>query len=133
MVTSASTTVIVDLIDAITVIVGPIIATTAGIDEIIAATTAVVIDATNIVAMIAATDVMTARVIIVKISVVTTEMIDVMIVAARMTTTATITTARSNLHHHRLKGETLMVRFNQLTERSTSSLVVAKRPTGSSD
>jgi hypothetical protein len=29
-----------------------------------------------------------------------------------MTTTATITTARSDLHHHHLKGATLMVRFN---------------------
>jgi hypothetical protein len=45
-------------------------------------------------------------------SAVTNEMIDVMIVAARMTTTATITTARSDVHHHHLKVATPMVHFN---------------------
>jgi hypothetical protein len=52
-----------------------------------------------------------------------------------MTTTATTATARSDLHHHHLKGATLMVHFNQPTERSTSSSVAAKRPKaiGSSD
>jgi hypothetical protein len=52
-----------------------------------------------------------------------------------MTTTATTATARSDLRHHHLQGETLMVRFNQPIERSTSSSMAAKRPkaTGSSD
>jgi hypothetical protein len=52
-----------------------------------------------------------------------------------MTTTATAANARSDLHHHHPKGATLMVRFNQPTERSTSSSVVARRPKaiGSSD
>jgi hypothetical protein len=54
----------------------------------------------------------------------TAEMID----TVRTTTTATTATARSNLHHHHhhLKGATLMVHFNQPTERSTSSSVAAK-------
>jgi hypothetical protein len=62
-------------------------------------------------------------------------MIDVVIAAARMITTAMITTSRSDLHHHHLKGATLIVCFNQPTEKSTSSLGAAKRPkaTGSSD
>jgi hypothetical protein len=53
-----------------------------------------------------------------------------MIVAARTTTTA-----RSDRHHHHLKGATLMVCFNQSTERSTSSLAASKqsKATGSSD
>jgi hypothetical protein len=59
-------------------------------------------------------------------SAITVDMIGVMIVTARMTTTATTATARSDLHHHHLKGATPMVCFNQLTERSTSSSVVAK-------
>jgi hypothetical protein len=50
-------------------------------------------------------------------SAVTAEMTDVMIVTIRMTTIATTTTALSDLHHHHLKGATLMVRFNQPTER----------------
>jgi hypothetical protein len=58
---------------------------------------------------------------------VTTEgVIVVMIDVTKTTTTATTTTARSDLHHHHLKGATLMVRFNQPTERSTSSSVAAK-------
>jgi hypothetical protein len=51
----------------------------------------------------------------------------VMIDAARTTTTAMTATTRSDLHHHHLKGTTLMVRFNQPIERSTSSSVAAKR------
>jgi hypothetical protein len=70
----------------------------------------------------------TERVIAVMTSAITVEMIGVMIVTARMTTTATTATARSDLYHHHLKGATPMVCFNQLTERSTSSSVVAKRP-----
>jgi hypothetical protein len=31
-----------------------------------------------------------------------------------------------DLHHHHLKGATLMVRFNQPTERSTLSSMAAK-------
>jgi hypothetical protein len=77
----------------------------------------------------------TERGIAVMTSTITAEMIGVMTVAARMTTTVTVATARSDLHHHHLKGETPMVRFNQPTERSTSSSVAAKRPKaiGSSD
>jgi hypothetical protein len=55
------------------------------------------------------------------------EMIGVMIDVARMTTTATTTTARGILHDHHLKGATLMVHFNQTTERLISSSVAAKR------
>jgi hypothetical protein len=87
------------------------------------------------VATTAMTDMTIARVIAVTTSAATAEMIDAMIDVARMTTTATTTTARSGPHRHRLKGATLMVRFSQPTERSTSSSVVAKRPkaTGSFD
>jgi hypothetical protein len=135
MATNTSTTIIVDRIDAITVTVGPIVATTIGIDMIIVVTTAAMTDAITIVIMIATTGAMTARVIAVTTSTVTDEMIDVMITAARMTTTATITTARSDLHPYHLTGATLTVRFNQPTERSISSSAAAKRPkaTGSSD
>jgi hypothetical protein len=134
MVTSVSTTVTVDLIDVITVTAGPIVATTTGIDAIIVATTTAMTDATTIVTMIATTGVTTERVIAAMTSVVTAKMIDVMIAAARTTITATTATTMSDLHHHHLKGATLMVRFNQPTERSTSSSVAAKRPkaTGSS-
>jgi hypothetical protein len=63
------------------------------------------------------------------------EMIGAMIDVARTTTTATTTTARSDLHRHHPKGATPMVHFRQPTERSTSSSAVAKRPnaTDSSD
>jgi hypothetical protein len=68
-------------------------------------------------------------------SAVTAEMTGVMIDVARTTTIATTTTTRSDLHHHHPKGATPMVHFSQPTERSTSSLAVAKRPkaTGGSD
>jgi hypothetical protein len=72
--------------------------------------------------------VMIARVIAVTTSVMTTEMIDVMTDVAKMTTTATTTTAKSGLHRQHLKGATPMVRSSQPTERSTSSSAVAKRP-----
>jgi hypothetical protein len=68
MVTSASTTAIIDLIDEITVTVGPIVAMMTGIDVIIAATTTAMIDETTIVVMIATTGVTTARVIAVTTS-----------------------------------------------------------------
>jgi hypothetical protein len=60
---------------------------------------------------------------------------DVMIVVAKMTTTTTTTTARNALHHRHQKGATPMVCFKPPTGRSTSSLVVDKRPrvTGSND
>jgi hypothetical protein len=57
-----------------------------------------------------------------------TEMIGVMIDFARMTTTATTTTAKSDLHHQHPKGATPVVRSSQPTERSTSSSAVAKQP-----
>jgi hypothetical protein len=52
-----------------------------------------------------------------------------------MTTITLTTIGKSELHHHRPKGATTMLRFSQPTERSTTSLVVAKRPkaTGKSD
>jgi hypothetical protein len=56
------------------------------------------------------------------------EMIGVMIDFARMTTTATTTTAKSDLHHQHPKGATPVVCSSQPTERSTSSSAVAKQP-----
>jgi hypothetical protein len=91
-VTSASTTVIVDLIDVITVTAGPIIATTTWINVIIAATTTVMIEATTIVATIATTGETTERVIATMNIV---KMISVMIDVSKTTTTAITTTARS--------------------------------------
>jgi hypothetical protein len=98
-----------------------------GINEVTVATTAAMTDATTIVAMTTMTGVTT--------SAATAEMIGVMTNVARTTTTVTTTTAKSDLHRHHLKGATLMVRFSQPTERSTSSSAVAKRPkvTGSFD
>jgi hypothetical protein len=43
-------------------------------------------------------------------------MISTMIDVTRMTTTATTTTARNDLHRHHIKGATLMVHSNLLTE-----------------
>jgi hypothetical protein len=126
-VANASTIVIVDLIDEITVTAGPIFVMTIGIDVIIARTTA----AMTAIAMIATTGATTIEVIIVMIAmmIVTTtdEMTDVMIDVARMTTVPATTTGRSGLHHHRPKGATPMVHSRRLTPRSTSSLEVAKR------
>jgi hypothetical protein len=134
-VTNTSTTVIVNLIDVITMTAGPIVAMTIGIDVIIAATTTVMIGATTIIATTTMTGVMTARVIVVMTSTVTAEMIGAMIDVDRTTTTATTTIARSNLQCHSLKGATLMVHSNPPTEGSTSSSSVTKRPkaTGSFD
>jgi hypothetical protein len=101
---------------------------TTGIDAIITATTAVMIDATTIITTTAVTDVMTAWVIVVTTNAASAEMIGVMIDVARTTTTATTTTARNGPHRHHLKGATLLVRFNQPIERSTSSSAVTKRP-----
>jgi hypothetical protein len=67
-------------------------------------------------------------VIVVTTSVTTNETIDAMIDVAKTTTTATTTIEKSGLHHHRPKGVTPTVRSSQTTERSTSSLAVAKRP-----
>jgi hypothetical protein len=81
MVTSALTTVTVDLIDVVTVTAGPIVAMTIGIDEIIATTTASMIDAMTIVAMTVVTGMTTARVIAVTTREVTAEMIGVMMMS----------------------------------------------------
>jgi hypothetical protein len=69
--TSASTTVTIDLIDVITVIAGPIVAMTTGIDMIIAATTAAMTDATTIIPMTTLTRATTTRMIAVKTKAVT--------------------------------------------------------------
>jgi hypothetical protein len=126
-VVNTSTTVTVDLIDEITVIAGPILATMTGIDMIIAATTA----ATTTVAMTATTDVTTIGVIATMIatmtSAMTDEMTDVMIFVTRTTTITTTTIGRKKLHRHRPKGATPMVRSRRPTVRSTSSSVVAQR------
>jgi hypothetical protein len=63
-VVNASTIVTVDLIDEITVIAGPILAMTIGIDMITAATTAATTGVTTTVAMTATTVVMIAMMII---------------------------------------------------------------------
>jgi hypothetical protein len=104
-VTNASITVTVNLIDVITVIAGPIVAMTTGIDLIITATTAAMIGAMIIVTTTAMTGVTTARIVAVTTSAVTAEMIGAMIDVARMTTTATTIVARSNLDRHHLKGQ----------------------------
>jgi hypothetical protein len=130
-VANVSTTVTVDLIDEITVIAGPILATMTGIDVIIAATTAMMTDATTTVAMTATTGVMTTGVIVVMIATTTSAttdmMTDVMIDVARTTTITTTTTGRNELHRHRQMGATPMAHFRRPTARSTSSSAVAKR------
>jgi hypothetical protein len=126
---SASTIVSVDLIDVITVTAGLIVAMTTRINEITAPTTTTMTDAMIIVAATTTTGVTTARVIAVTTSAVTAEMIGMMIDVARMTTTAMTTTARSDPHRHHLQGATLMARFNQPNERSTSLSAVNIRST----
>jgi hypothetical protein len=134
-VVNASTVVTVDLIDEITVIAGPILATTIGIDVTTTAmtgmTTTAMTGMTTTVAVTAMIGATTIEVIIVMIAmmVVTTtdEMTDVMIYVARTTTVPATTTGRSGLHHHRPKGATPMVHFRSPTVRSTSLLVVTKR------
>jgi hypothetical protein len=110
-VANASTAVAVDLIDEITVIVGPILVVMTGIDVIIAVTTAAMTDAMTVVVMIATTGMTT----------------DAIIDVARTTTITTTTIGRNKLHHHRPKGATLMACFRRPTARSTSSSEVAKR------
>jgi hypothetical protein len=130
-VANASTIITVDLIDEITVTVGPILAMTLGIDAIIVTTTAVITDVTTTVATTATTGMMTTEAIVVMIAmmIVTTtdETTGVMIDVARTTTVPATTTARSRLHRHRTKGATPMVHSRRPTARSTSSLEVAKR------
>jgi hypothetical protein len=97
------------MIDVTTVTTGPIVATTTGIDVIIAANTAAITDATIIIAVIvmmitAMTGMTTEGVIAVMTSAMSTETIGVMIDVAKTITTATTTTARSDIHHHHLKG-----------------------------
>jgi hypothetical protein len=126
-VANASTTVTVDLIDEITVIVGPILTTMTGIGVIIAATTAAMTGATTIVAMTATANVTTTGVIAAMIATMTSATTDVMIIVARMTTITTTTIGRNELHCHRPKWATPMVRSRRPTVRSTSSSAVAKR------
>jgi hypothetical protein len=118
----------VDLINVITMIAGPIIIMMTGIDVIIAATITMMTDATITVATTITIGVTTAGMVAAKTSATTGEMTDVMIDVAKMTIIATTTIAKSGLYHHCLKGATPMVRSSRLTERSTSSSVVAKRP-----
>jgi hypothetical protein len=108
------------------VTVGPIIATTTGINVIIAVTTAGMIDVTTIIATIATTGEATERVIAAMTS---AETIGVMIDVARMTTTAATTTARSALHHHHLTGATIMV--FQLANREINFIVGGRQATKS--
>jgi hypothetical protein len=129
-VASASTIVTVNLIDEITA--SPILAIKIGIDVTIAATTAAMTDVTTTVATTATTGATTTEVMVVMIAVMivtptnetTGEMIDIV----RTTTVPAITTARSGLHRHHLKGATPMVHSRGPTARSFSSLEVAKRP-----
>jgi hypothetical protein len=110
MVANVLTTVTVDLIDAITVIAGPILTTMTGIDVIITATTAMITGATTTVAMTVATGVTTTRVIAVMIATTTSATTDEMIDVTRTTTIATTIIGRNKLHHHRPKGAAPMVR-----------------------
>jgi NifU-like protein involved in Fe-S cluster formation len=68
----------------------------------------------------------TEKMITMMTSAMTAEIIGVMIDTVRTTTTTKTATAMRDLHHHHLKGATLMVRFNQPTERSTLSSMAAK-------
>jgi hypothetical protein len=76
MVANVSTTVTVDLIDKITVIAGPILATMTGIDAIITATTAAMTDVTTTVVMTVTTGVMTTGVIVMMIATTTSATTD---------------------------------------------------------
>jgi hypothetical protein len=95
---------------------------------IITATIAAITDATTTIATTVTTGVKTARVIAVTTNVMTDETTGAITDVVKAITIATTTIAKSDLHRHHLKGATPMVRSSQLTERSTSSLVVAKRP-----
>jgi hypothetical protein len=125
---NTSTIVTVDLIDKITVNVGPILATMIGIDVIIATITAAMTYATTTVAIAAPIGVTGVIVMMIAMMIVTTtdEMTGVMIDIARTTTMAWTTTERSRRHRHHPKGATPMVHSRRLTTRSTSSSEVAK-------
>jgi hypothetical protein len=121
MVVNASTIVTVDLIDEITVTVGPILATTIGIDATTAATT----DAMTTVAMTAPTGVTEVIVVMIATTIITTT--NAMIDIARTTTIARTATGRSERLRHHPKGATPMMHSRRLIVRSTSSSEVAKR------
>jgi hypothetical protein len=127
-VANASIIVTVNLIDEITVIAGPILAMTIGINVIIAVMT----DVTTIVATTATTGATSKEAIIMIIAMMIDTTIDetigMMIDDARTTTVPMTTTARSELHRHRPKGATPMVHSRRPTARSILSLEVAKRP-----
>jgi hypothetical protein len=110
MVTSVSTTVSVDLIDVITVTLSS--QQRQGSMRLSPRLATAMTDVTTIVAMIATTSMTTERGIIVTTNTITAKMMGVMTVTATMTTTVTAATAKSNLHHHHLKGATPMMRFN---------------------
>jgi hypothetical protein len=127
MVDNASTIVTDDLIDKITVIVGPILPMIIGIDMIIVATTAEMTDATTTVVMTPTTGVTTTGVIFVMIAVMIVATTDVIIDVARITIITKTATGKSGPLHHRLMGATPMVHSRRPTVRSTSSSDVAKR------
>jgi hypothetical protein len=127
-VTNASTTVIVDLINVIIVIIGPTIAMMIGIDVIITMTTTATTDVTTIVTMTTMIGAMTARMIVMTTSAMIAETTDVMTDVAKTTTTTMTTIEKNELHHHCLKRATPIVRSNLPTKRSISSSAVAKRP-----
>jgi hypothetical protein len=122
-VVNASTIVTIDLIDEITVIVGPILAMIIGIDVIIAATIA----AMTTVAMTATIGVTTTRLIVEMIAVMIVATTDVITDVARTTIITKTATGKSGPLRHRPKGATPMVHSRRLTVRSTSSSEVAKR------
>jgi hypothetical protein len=121
MVVNASTIVTVDLIDEITVTVGPILATTIGIDVIIVATT----DAMTTVAMTAPIGMTEVIVVTIATMIVTTT--DAMIDVAKMTTTSRTTIGKSGPLRRRPKGATPTTHSRRPTVRSTSSSEVVKR------
>jgi hypothetical protein len=84
-VTNASTTVIVDLINVIIVIIGPTIAMMIGIDVIITMTTTATTDVTTIVTMTTMIGAMTARMIVMTTSAMIAETTDVMTDVAKTT------------------------------------------------
>jgi hypothetical protein len=125
MVVNALRIATVDLIDEITVTADPILAMIIGINVIIAAITAAMIDATTTVVMTALIRATEVIVVMIATRIVTTT--GATINVARTTTTAKTTTARSRHLRHHPKGATPMVHSRRPTARSTSSLVVAKR------
>jgi hypothetical protein len=125
MVVNALKIATVDLIDEITVTVDPILATTIGIDVIIAAITAMMIDATTTVVTTALISAIEVIIVMIATTIVTTT--NATIDVARTTTTAKTTTTRNGHLRHHPKGATPMVPSGRPTGRSTSSSVVAKR------